>query len=61
MLWITSIFIYKDKEYAVCLINDKYCTGEAGNNEFDSFDNMANKWMIQGKLLKGIIEDIEVL
>lgn len=57
-------FNYKDKEYVICLLKDKYYAGESGkedDNVFNSFDDMANKWIIQGNKLKDIIEKIEVI
>ena len=58
-------FNYKDKEYVICLLKDKYYSGEAGNdkddNSFDSFEDMANNWIIQGNKLKDIVKDIEVI
>ncbi|APC81638.1 TPA: hypothetical protein ACXDAZ_002236 [Clostridium botulinum] len=57
-------FNYKDKEYVICLLKDKYCAGEAekeDDNVFNSFDDMANKWIIQGNKLKDIVEKIEVI
>ncbi|MHB9909246.1 MULTISPECIES: hypothetical protein [Clostridium] len=57
-------FNYKDKEYVICLLKDKYYAGEAekeDDNVFNSFDDMANKWIIQGNKLKDIVEKIEVI
>ncbi|KEH96853.1 hypothetical protein Z962_05655 [Clostridium botulinum C/D str. BKT12695] len=58
-------FHYKDKEYVICLLNDKYYTGEAGNdedeNEFNSFMDMADNWIIQGKKLKYIVKYIKLI
>lgn len=57
-------FNYKDKEYVICLLKDKYYAGEAekeDNNVFNSFDDMANNWIIEGNKLKDIIEKIEVI
>ena len=58
-------FNYKDKEYVICLLKGKYCCGEAGNDEddniFDSFEDMANNWIIQGNKLKDIVKDIGVI
>ncbi|KEH84784.1 hypothetical protein Z965_12055, partial [Clostridium novyi A str. BKT29909] len=58
-------FYYKDKEYVICLLNDKYYTGEAGNdedeNEFNSFMDMADNWIIQGEKLKDIVKYIKLI
>ncbi|EPY2290983.1 hypothetical protein [Clostridium sporogenes] len=57
-------FNYKDKEYVICLLKDKYYAGEAekeDDNVFNSFDDMANKWIIQGNKLKDIVEKIEII
>ena len=57
-------FNYKDKEYVICLLKDKYYAGEAEKEDdkvFNSFDDMANKWIIQGNKLKDIVEKIEVI
>ncbi|WP_300347845.1 hypothetical protein [Clostridium sp.] len=58
-------FNYKNKEYVICLLRGKYYSGEAGNdkddNSFDSFEDMADKWIIQGKSLKDVVKDIEVI
>ncbi|KEI96564.1 hypothetical protein N496_15365 [Clostridium botulinum A2B3 87] len=57
-------FNYKDKEYVICLLKDKYYVGEAekeDDNVFNSFDDMANNWIIEGSKLKDIVEKIEVI
>lgn len=58
------VFVYKDKDYVINPL-DKLYAGEAGNNEddnsFDSFEDMADNWIIQGKKLKDIVKDIELL
>ncbi|MCM8710533.1 hypothetical protein M2651_05770 [Clostridium sp. SYSU_GA19001] len=57
-------FSYKDKDYVICPL-EKIYVGEAGNvgdnNSFDTFEEMANNWIIQGKALKDIISEIELL
>ncbi len=58
-------FRYQEKEYVICLLKGKYFCGEAGNDEddniFDSFEDMADNWIIQGNKLKDIVKNIEVI
>jgi hypothetical protein len=56
-------FSYKGEEYVICPL-DKFYAGEAGNDDdksFVSFDEMVNKWVIQGHIFKDIIPEIELL
>lgn len=57
-------FSYKDKEYVICPLN-KFCVGEAGNDEdnqsFDTFDDMISNWIIEGRPLKDIVDQIKLL
>lgn len=59
------MFKYKEKCYVICLLNDKYCTGESGNNddnqEFNSFEEMSKNWIIQGQSLGAIVNCIEIV
>lgn len=59
------IFSYNNKSYVICLLGEKYNAGESGNDEddnsFDTFEEMANKWNIEGKKLKDIVNDIKLL
>ncbi|MEG2354258.1 MAG: hypothetical protein RSB70_06470 [Clostridium sp.] len=58
------VFAYRDKEYVINPL-EKFYAGEAGNggddNSFDNFEDMADKWIIQGKKLKDIVKDIKLL
>ncbi|WP_085829085.1 hypothetical protein [Clostridium massiliodielmoense] len=57
-------FLYKDKNYVICPL-EKFYAGEAGNieddNSFDTFEDMVDNWVIQGKPLKEIISQIKLL
>lgn len=59
------MFKYKEKCYVICLLNDKYCTGESGNDEdnqkFHSFEDMGENWIIQGENLGKIVKYIEIV
>ncbi|MGL4913130.1 MAG: hypothetical protein ACRC3Y_11955 [Romboutsia sp.] len=58
-------FSYKNKEYVICLINDKYYCGEAGNddddNSFNSFKDMSDNWIIEEEKLEDIVGNIKVI
>ena len=57
-------FQYKDKDYVINPL-DKFYAGEAGNskddNEFDTFEDMAENWIIEGKKLKDIVKFIKLI
>lgn len=57
-------FSYKDKEYSICPLNKIYageCCNDEDNNSFDTFEEMVDNWIIDGKTLKDIINDIKLL
>lgn len=64
-------FRYKEKEYFIFLFNKGFTVGTYGSDDdigFNNYDDvyknredMFSNWMIQGKRLKDIIEDIEVI
>ncbi|UPA31894.1 hypothetical protein L0P85_07065 [Terrisporobacter glycolicus] len=57
-------FQYNDKDYVINPL-DKFYAGEAGNseddNEFDTFEDMAENWIIEGKKLKDIVKFIKLI
>lgn len=57
-------FSYKDKNYVICPL-EKFYAGESGNDEddnsFDTFEEMVNSWIIEGKPLRDIIDKIKLL
>lgn len=57
-------FEYKGKDYVINPM-DKFYAGEAGNNkddnQFDTFEDMAENWTIEGEKLKDIIKFIKLI
>ncbi|MDU2283359.1 hypothetical protein [Clostridium sp.] len=56
-------FSYNNKEYSICPL-DKIYAGECLNdddNSFDTFEEMINNWIVDGKKFKDIIKDIKLL
>lgn len=57
-------FNYNGRDYVICPL-DKFYAGEAGNpdddNSFDTFEEMAEKWLIEGSPLNAIVGKIELL
>lgn len=54
-------FIYNDKWYYICPLNNIYSAGEAGKDdiEYKTFDDLINNFIIEGKPLKNILIDID--
>ncbi len=53
-------FVYNDKLYYICLINNTYFAGEANRDdtEYKTFDDLINNFIIEENPLKDIIKDI---
>lgn len=58
-------FNYKDRTYVICPWgSEQFSAGPGGSDEnydFDGFDKMATDWLIEGKPLKEIINEITLL
>lgn len=64
LLYNEPTFGYKGKEYSICSPENKYYVLSEDNPadselEFDSIDDLLDRWMIQGKPLRDIISDID--
>lgn len=58
-------FGYKGKDYTICSPNGKfYVWAEDSPNdenlEFNDYEDLINNWIIQGKPLKSILDEIEL-
>jgi hypothetical protein len=57
-------FSYNDKEYSICPLDKLYageCLSDKDDSSFDTFEDMVENWIIQGKALKDIVADIKLL
>jgi len=54
-------FVYNDKLYYICPINNVYSAGEANQDdtEYKTFDDLINNFTIEEKPLKDILKDID--
>lgn len=57
-------FAYNGQIYSICWPNGTYCVTASDNPgdvdlEFDSLDDLLDRWIIQGKPLRGILPDIQ--
>lgn len=63
-------FMYLGNEFSIIMDNNSYLAVDNNgsitkfnkyNNVYDDLDDMLNNWIIEGKKLKDLIEDIELL
>lgn len=57
-------FGYNGQEYSICSPNGKYYVTASDSPgdldlEFDTLDDLLDRWMIQGKTLREILPDID--
>lgn len=57
-------FSYNNKEYSICPLDKIYageCLNDDDDNSFDTFEEMINNWIVDGKKFKDIVEKIKLL
>lgn len=54
------VFVWGDKQYSVCYVNEMFCTWDSDGNTFDFQDisSLLDSWIVDGKPFRDVVETI---